>query len=136
MNPSEQEQLLKEVLTGEDVAGFRGESLDRTLHALRRRRSRRRVAGALAAASMALILTIGVVMNRTAHSTAPRLAATSDSRPANFPSRTDTAGVEIITDEELFALFPDRPLALIGEPGRQRFVVLDSLDRNFSEDFH
>ena len=33
--------------------------------------------------------------------------------------------VKIITDEELFALFPNRALALIGAPGRQQLVFLD-----------
>jgi hypothetical protein len=32
---------------------------------------------------------------------------------------------EIITDEELFALFPNRALALIGSPGHQQLVFLD-----------
>jgi hypothetical protein len=37
----------------------------------------------------------------------------------------DAAKVKIITDEELFALFPNRALALIGSPGHQQLVFLD-----------
>ena len=32
--------------------------------------------------------------------------------------------VKIISDEELFALFPNRPLALVGKPGHQQLVFL------------
>ncbi len=33
--------------------------------------------------------------------------------------------LEIITDEELFSLFPNRPLALVGKPGHQQLIFLD-----------
>jgi len=33
--------------------------------------------------------------------------------------------VQFINDDELLALFPNRPVALIGEPGKQRLVFLD-----------
>jgi hypothetical protein len=33
--------------------------------------------------------------------------------------------VKFITTEELLALFPDRPLALVGPPGRQRLIFFD-----------
>ncbi|HHY86181.1 MAG TPA: hypothetical protein GYA07_11730 [Verrucomicrobia bacterium] len=33
--------------------------------------------------------------------------------------------MQFINDDELLALFPNRPVALIGEPGKQRLVFLD-----------
>jgi hypothetical protein len=33
--------------------------------------------------------------------------------------------VRVISDEELFALFPGRSLALVGPPGHQQLVFLD-----------
>jgi hypothetical protein len=33
--------------------------------------------------------------------------------------------VKLINDDELLALFPDRPVALIGKPGQQQLVFLD-----------
>jgi hypothetical protein len=33
--------------------------------------------------------------------------------------------VKIINDEELFALFPNRAMALIGSPGHQQLIFLD-----------
>jgi hypothetical protein len=35
--------------------------------------------------------------------------------------------VKFINDEELLALFPGRPLALVGKPGEQQLVFLDQL---------
>jgi hypothetical protein len=58
------------------------------------------------------------------------------SRPPAKPSEVRTGevaavtapepGVKIINDEELFALFPGRAVALIGKPGHRQFVLLDS----------
>jgi len=33
--------------------------------------------------------------------------------------------VEYITKEQLFALFPNRPMALLGKPGHQQVIFLD-----------
>jgi hypothetical protein len=33
--------------------------------------------------------------------------------------------VEYITADQLFALFPNRPMALIGKPGHQQLIFLD-----------
>ena len=38
----------------------------------------------------------------------------------------EESGVKMISDEELFALFPGRSLALIGKPGHQQLVFLDT----------
>jgi hypothetical protein len=39
---------------------------------------------------------------------------------------TETNKVKIITDEELFALFPNRAVALIGAPGHQQLIFLNN----------
>jgi len=41
----------------------------------------------------------------------------------------DVSGVKYITTQELFALFPGRPIALIGKPGRQQVIFLDEIAR-------
>jgi hypothetical protein len=38
---------------------------------------------------------------------------------------SETSDVKIISDDELFALFPGRSMALIGTPGQQQLVFLD-----------
>jgi hypothetical protein len=52
---------------------------------------------------------------------------------SNLGSQTAVSGssgaaaqpIKVISDEELFALFPRRSLALIGSPGHQKLVFLD-----------
>jgi hypothetical protein len=54
----------------------------------------------------------------------PARPTPSESDPAP-PPLVEAGKVNYITEKELFALFPNRPVALIGEPGRQRFLILD-----------
>jgi hypothetical protein len=122
MNRLQQDQLLTELLTGDEVAGFRRRSLDQSLLALERRRRRRhslRAGGILSAAALAALAfaALGPV------ATSPPTAARPPARVASNPTRPFE--VKMITDRELFALFPGRPLALIGKPGQQRLVFLD-----------
>ena len=120
MKRSEQDRLLREILDDGDAANVRAASLARGLAFLQQRRRRQHVAQACAAAILPLLL-ISVLV---AH-LAPRPASTPPpARPAAAPP-ADTAKVKIITDEELFALFPNRALALIGSPGYQQLVFLD-----------
>jgi hypothetical protein len=37
--------------------------------------------------------------------------------------------VKIITDEELFSLFPNRSMVLVGQPGHQQLVFLDQPEK-------
>jgi hypothetical protein len=39
-------------------------------------------------------------------------------------------GVKIIDEKQLFALFPNRSIALIGKPGQERFYFLDTIAAN------
>jgi len=58
-----------------------------------------------------------VLLPRETHSPASVREA-SPAPPANR--------VKIITNEQLLALFPERPVALIGAPGTQRLMFLDA----------
>jgi hypothetical protein len=120
MKRSEQDRLLREILDDGDAANFRAASLARGLAFLQRRRRRNRLAQAGAAVILPLLLISGLV----AHLASRPSAAPPPVRPASAPP-TDTGKVKIITDEELFALFPNRALALIGSPGHQQLVFLD-----------
>jgi len=33
--------------------------------------------------------------------------------------------IRVVNDEELLAMFPDRPVALVGPPDKRQFVLLD-----------
>jgi len=43
--------------------------------------------------------------------------------------------VKFISADELLALFPNRPVALIGKPGSQQLVFLDGSSRQASSKF-
>jgi hypothetical protein len=45
-------------------------------------------------------------------------------------SHTAESKVEYITTEQLFALFPNRPMALVGKPGHQQLIFLDDHPAN------
>ena len=52
---------------------------------------------------------------------------TSNQNPITDTATNDKIGdIKLITDEELFALFPGRSVALIGKPGHQQLVFLNT----------
>ncbi len=124
MKHHEQDQLLNEILAGEEVTEFRRASLARALDALQRRKRRQRAwrAGALA---LPVLLATVLWLSRSPKSAVAPVAG-GPARPVGIaPAPAEAASVKFITDDELFALFPDRPMALIGPPGHQQLVFLD-----------
>jgi len=129
MKHSKQDLLLKEIFSGEDLAEFRSASLDRTLAYVRIRQRRRRIlrVGSLLMISVLLIF---LIFQHAKRYPTDRVATQGTSHEPQGTARladanqTRSGGIRFISDEELFALFPDRPLALIGSPGRQRLVFL------------
>jgi hypothetical protein len=120
MKRSEQDRLLREILEDGDAANFRATSLERGVAFLQRRRRRNRLAQTCALCLLPGLLILGLVLHLASRpSAAPPAVRAAAAPPA------DTAKVKIITDEELFALFPNRALALIGSPGHQQLVFLD-----------
>jgi hypothetical protein len=121
MRKSDHEQLLTQILDGGNLDALRAASLARGLDALRHRRRRRQRVDILAAVIVPLL----VIYALHRHSTpSMRTALQSASPPpAVLPA------VKYITAQELFALFPDRAIALIGKPGRQQVVFLDEIAR-------
>jgi hypothetical protein len=125
MTPETHHRLLRQVLTDDKLEAVRQQSLQAMLVSggcRRRRRSLRRASmiGLLSLMLLSLILT---------HRPPPRSATARHSSPAP-PSLTSkntnrSHRIEIITDAELFALFPGRSLALVGPPGRQQLVFFD-----------
>jgi hypothetical protein len=120
MKRSEQDRLLREILEDGEAANFRAASLARGVDFLKRRERRRRLAQACAMFLLPGLLILGLVLHLASGPAAAPPVVRADSAPP-----ADTAKVKIITDEELFELFPNRALALIGSPGQQRLVFLD-----------
>jgi hypothetical protein len=121
MNTPEKNELLNEVLGGDELNAFRDATLACGLDAMRRRTRRRRQFQAAAIMAPLLVLVLHSHFQR-------ETPVVSRSVPAP-PPLAQTGKVKYITEKELFALFPNRPIALIGEPGHQQFLLLDELKR-------
>ena len=124
MTPHEQDQLLKELLTGEEISDFRRASLEQGVALIRLQRKRRQIAQCAAMVCGGLLL-LSLFISQLPKSSRSR-PATSQAQQA-VPPVPAAANPEIkwINDDELFALFADRPMALIGKPGEQQLVFLD-----------
>ncbi len=129
MKHSRADRLLKQILAGDDLADFRRASLEHGLASIRRQRHRQRIIGLCAFASVALLFALGILLNRKPGH--PEMQTASSPPPVTHARspQTQSSDVKFITDEELFALFPNRPMALIGKPGHQQLVFLDNRPR-------
>jgi peptidoglycan/LPS O-acetylase OafA/YrhL len=117
MKQTEQDRLLREILGGE--GGLRTTSLAAGLKYLQRRRRRKRWTQIGLAGGTALLV-VGLCFFLTVQSAhRPRSGGVMVATPGA------DAGLRVISDEELFALFPNRAMALIGPRGHQQLVFLD-----------
>jgi hypothetical protein len=125
MKPSEHEKLLRGILSEEDSGNFQQISLASGLTCLRRQRRRRYLVRAGASVALVCLVTLELVnWHLPAHrdGSNPRLSSTPQAAPV-------ASQVKFISDEELLALFPGRPVALIGKSGQQRLVFLDQIHK-------
>jgi len=125
------DRLLTAVLTDEDSGGFRETSLQTSLAALRNRNRRRRLVQGMARASV-LVIAVTWISRTVLSPTAPIPVTTVVEPVSASPHQSERATIpgttiQMISDEELFALFPGRPLALIGPKGNQELVFLDEV---------
>jgi hypothetical protein len=128
MKRDDQDKLLRETLTGEELSDFRKASLAGGLASVRRRRRYRRAAQATAVLVLTLLVSLGIVHEHRNRAPVREVASIkrTSATPAPSPApSTEAAKVKTISDEELFALFPGRAMALVGKPGEQQFVFLD-----------
>jgi peptidoglycan/LPS O-acetylase OafA/YrhL len=121
MNPHDQEKLLKEILPPDDLADFRQASLAFGLAGLHREQRRRHVVRFIAAGTVLICLSLGLVMK----SRKTGGNQTAQIHPALATASAIVAShVDFINDDQLLALFTNQPVALIGKPGEQRLVFL------------
>lgn len=121
----EHDELLTAVLSDSTDNELRAKSLDRTLAAVRQRRRRRHVLRGAGGIVMAGIMA-AVLWHR--HAPDARPVATIHSQPSEVAPTAPTVpgtNIRLVSDEELLAMFPDRPVALVGPPGNRQFVFLD-----------
>src|SRR5438105_3405378 len=124
MTPHEKDQLLKELLTGEEISDFRRASLEQGIALVRLQRKRRQIAQRAALVCMGLLL-LALFIRELPKSSRPRPATPQAQQ--TVPPVPVAANPEIkwINDDELFALFAGRSMVLIGKPGEQQLVFLD-----------
>jgi hypothetical protein len=126
--PDDLDRLMEDVLTPDHPDKFRGETLEATLAVVRSRKRRRKLVQSAALIALPLALAGGLWLQR--HVARPGLhpTRTTSEAAASTPAPTiPGTDIRLISDEELFALFPGRPLALIGPKGNQQLVFLDEL---------
>ncbi len=115
----EPKEFLNEVVSPDEL---RAATLERTLTAARgHRRWRRTVRGAGAVAACAILATI---ILRESAPTVPSIA-TNNPQPASSTQTIPGTDIRLMSDDELLAMFPGRPVALLGPPEDRRFVFLD-----------
>ncbi len=124
MRRSDKHQLLDEVVTGAEVAEFREASLREALSGVRRIRRRRHAVRGLALVALPLMVLSLILLGGFKDSPTPDTVPTAPRAIVATPESSGSSSVEYISDEELLALFPDRPLALVGPEGRQQLVFL------------
>ena len=123
MKPADRERLLREILSDEHLESLRAESLDRTLaFAAKRKRFQLRVR---AAAACAALIGTGLIAIKTGDGSKPAPGhatplATAPEIASAPPTPSRSGRVEIITDQQLLALFPGQSAALVGAPGGPR----------------
>ncbi len=123
MKRAEKDRLLREIFTGDQASEFRQTSLERTLTSIRRNRRAHRAA-CVGALTFGLALLCSQILSPS--KTAPQtLSAPARAIPQGTHPSGNAFNLRFITDEELFALFPNRTIALIGKAGNQQLVFLD-----------
>jgi hypothetical protein len=119
MTEQDKEQLLNELFGGEELEQTRGSTLAFGLREMRGRRRRRALTRA-AIVVLPLVL-LGLAVFPFTSRSPQRL---TEAKPVALVSKPQSE-IEYITSEQLFAMFPNRPLALVGKAGHQRLVFLD-----------
>jgi hypothetical protein len=119
MTDQDKNQLLDSLLGDDELNQIRQASLVRGLKEMRGRRRRALAARVSVMALPVLLLAVMVFYPRLQ----PPHQATVPATMA-FSTRAESK-VEYITADQLFALFPNRPMALVGKPGHQQLIFLD-----------
>ena len=119
MKPQFSEKFIDDLLSDADLEAFRAASLQCGLTLVKRRRQRRLLTRLSINLVIPLLLALAI-WNYRPMAPAPAPATASVNPPIQAVSK-----VRLIKDDDLFALFPNRPLAIIGSPGHRKVVFLD-----------
>lgn len=121
MKTNDHRELWDDTLADSLPAGFEDEALAKMLGRARtRRRTRTATKGVLI---LALLTPLLVITHRPAP-TKDTPVVTIPHQPSP-PSVAPEPAIQVLSDEELFAQFPDRPIAIIGTGDSKQLVFLD-----------
>ncbi|MDB6025892.1 MAG: hypothetical protein JWM68_2115 [Verrucomicrobiales bacterium] len=126
MSKPPDDELLNDVFTGEARPEFRAASLECALGAVRQRRRGRRAMNITAA--LAFVAGLGILLKSLTLPDAPMqpiLAVNPQSFAKENIKMVPGTHIRVLSDEELVAMFPDRPIALIGPPEHRQLIFLD-----------
>jgi hypothetical protein len=128
MTDQDKNQLLEDLFGDDELNHLRQTSLLRGLQELRRRR-RRALAARVSMMALPVLLLAAMVFyplfHPPSHASAPTMMAYSPAAESK---------VEYITADQLFALFPNRQMALVGKPDHQQLIFLDHYLANGSQE--
>jgi hypothetical protein len=119
MTDHDKNQFLQDLLSDEELNRLRHTSLLRGLQEMRGRR-RRALAARVAVLAFPLLLLAAMTYYPRFQPARPSVASNTMAFSAAAESR-----VEYITADQLFALFPNRQMALVGKAGHQQLIFLD-----------
>jgi hypothetical protein len=122
MKSPEHDQLLKEILADRNLGSLKQSSLGSGLAALRETREARQIRRLAALAIVPALVFLVILASQVFQF---QRSAKRSFQPRDTLSQPQGSSVKMITDEELFALFPNRSMALVGKPGHQELVFLD-----------
>ncbi|HZM05320.1 MAG TPA: hypothetical protein VFC44_20170 [Candidatus Saccharimonadales bacterium] len=120
MTGPEKKQLLENIFGGDELNSLREASLARGSKEMRRRRHRVWM-GRIVVTALPVVLLAVLITHPWIQPLRPAPAPIGAAHAANVEHK-----VEYITADQLFALFPNRPMALVGKPGQQRLIFLDN----------
>ena len=128
MKQRHENQLLNGVFGEETLEALRQGTLQSGLVNVRRWRRTRRILRVSAFVCAPVIIALAVVFPKII-SLHPAHNLSRDT--ATPPGASDK--VKIISDEELFRLFPNRSMVLVGQPGHQELVFLDQPEKTVKQ---
>jgi hypothetical protein len=119
---SDRNELLSDILFENGSMDFRNASLQRTLLSARRhRRARMGLRAAAAAAVCAALFAVPFLQRNSSRQS----LAENTSHPSPQVQTVPGTKIQVVNDDELLAMFPDRPVAIVGPPENRQFVFLD-----------
>ena len=121
---SKEKRLLAELLADEDL---RETTLRGGLLAIRRKRVQRQSIR-IAAVLSAVVLFILVGRNTERTSTVGKQQHAALQSPSAAPEVIPGTTVRVLKDQDLLDLFPDRAVALVGPPGKQRLILFEAVN--------